>query len=195
VLWGIKWEIERMAVKNFRFPILSVQFVDERRFIEFWSSRYPATYEHAYQANIGKLLTERRLLHLFEWKNGGRIANHKLASIRRNYIDKRPVPPRRNDKESLLRFIHQPGGTIWRIFWLHCYSPATYPIFDQHVYRAMRKLTSGSRGELPVSNSGKATTYVTEYLPFHASFTWPNKKEVDEALWSYGKYLKGDNAI
>jgi hypothetical protein len=184
--------LERVAAS---FPILSVLLVDKRRFVEFWSSRYPAKYEHTYQANIGKPLTERRLLRLFEWKNGGRSANHKKASIRRNYIEERPVPPRPNDTDSVLRFIQQPGGAIWRIFWLHCHSPTTYPIFDQHVYRAMRKLTSGTKGELPGSNLGKAAAYVTEYLPYHAWLAWPNKKQLDEALWSYGKYLKDGNAL
>jgi hypothetical protein len=59
----------------------------------------------------------------------------------------------------------------------------------------MRKLISGLAGELPQSNTGKARAYVYEYLPFHATFTCKNKKQLDEALWSYGKYLKGENAL
>ncbi|MHB8225186.1 hypothetical protein [Acidithiobacillus sp.] len=121
------------------FPILAVQFVDEQRFVEFWSARYPTVNEPAYQSNIGKPLTEERLLRLFEWKNNGRIAKHKLDSIRRNYIEGKPVPPTLGDRSGLLTFIQKPGGAIWRIFWLHCHDPSSYPIFDQHVYRAVRE--------------------------------------------------------
>ncbi len=184
-----------MVAQPASFPILAVQLVDEQRFIEFWSARYPAKSDPVYQASIGKPLTEKRLLHLFEWKNGSRIARHKLASIRRNYVERRPVPPILGDSGSLLSFIQQPGGAIWRIFWLHCYCPLTYPIFDQHVYRAMRRLSTGCAAEVPASNAGKAAAYVGEYLPFHATLKWSNRKQVDEALWSYGKYLKGENAL
>jgi hypothetical protein len=183
-----------MAANTSSFPILSVLLVDKRRFVEFWSSRYSAKYEHIYQNDIGKPLTESRLLRLFEWKNGGPIAKHKLNSIHRNYIEKLPIPPKPNDDDSLLRFIRQPGGVIWRIFWLHCYSPDTYPIFDQHVYRAMRKITSGTKSEIPGSNSEKAVVYVTEYLPFHSSLVWPNKKQLDEALWSYRKLPRQEDS-
>ena len=89
----------------------------------------------------------------------------------------------------------QPGGAIWRIFWLHCNGPDLYPMFDQHVYRAMKKLVTGRSAEIPDANRGKAIAYVDEYLPFHASFLHKNKKELDEALWAYGKYLKSRYAL
>jgi hypothetical protein len=53
------------------FPVLAIKHVDERAFIEFWSSRYPTTNEVVYQAHIGKPLTKERLLALFKWKNNG----------------------------------------------------------------------------------------------------------------------------
>ncbi len=177
------------------FPILALKNVAESDFIEFWSAWYPTNNEPAYQANIGKPLTKKRLLSLFEWKNNGRIAEHKLASIYRNYIDARPVPPAPGDLRAIETFIRQPGGAIWRIFWLHCHDPSRYPIFDQHVYRAMRRIEIGRPEEIPRSTSAKAKAYVEQYLPFHAAIKYPNAKKIDEALWSYGKFLKGKNAL
>jgi hypothetical protein len=178
-----------------RFPVLEVKHVDERAFVEFWAAKYPTINEPIYQAHIGKPLTEKRLLELFRWKNNGPIAKHKLKSIRRNYIQNKPAPPALGDVGALQSFITQPGGAIWRIFWLHCYDPSRYPIFDQHVYRAMCRLTRGRAEEIPETNHAKATAYVEQYLPFHARLTYKNRKKIDEALWSYGKYLKSWNAL
>jgi hypothetical protein len=33
-------------------------------------------------------------------------------------------------------------GFIWALFVLHCFFPETYPLFDQHVYRAYRYIVS-----------------------------------------------------
>lgn len=177
------------------FPVLAINNLRESDFVEFWSSRYPTKNEPVYQANIGKPLTEQRLLALFEWKNNGPISKQKLASIRRNYIDAKPLPPAAGDMNSIENFIRQPGGAIWRIFWLHCHAPNTYPIFDQHVYRAMRRMQVGRPEEIPRSNAEKAKAYVELYLPFYSTFKSPNKKKIDEALWTYGKYLKGMYAL
>ena len=177
------------------FPVLTVKNVGERDFVEFWSALYPTKNEPIYQANIGKPHTDQRLLALFEWKNNGPIAKQKLASIRRNYIDSMPTPPTPGDSRSLEAFITQPGGAIWRIFWLHCHAPSQYPIFDQHVYRAMRRLLVGHPEEIPRTNAEKAKAYVEQYIPFHSTFKFPNAKKIDEALWSYGKYLKGIYAL
>jgi hypothetical protein len=179
-----------MSADARRFPILEIKQVDERAFVEFWAARYPTAYEPIYQAHIGKPLTKKRLLELFRWKNNGPIAKHKFKSILRNYIESKPTPPLPGDQGALRSFISQPGGTIWRIFWLHCYEPSRYPIFDQHVYRAMRCLTGGRVEEIPRANLAKASAYVDQYLPFHSRFTYKNRKRVDQALWSYGKYLK-----
>ncbi len=183
-----------MNSRNHIFPVLAVKNVAENDFVEFWSARYPTKNEPAYQANIGKPLTKQRLLILFEWKNNGPIAKQKLASIHRNYIDTRPAPPTLGDLRAIETFITQPGGAIWRIFWLHCHAPSQYPIFDQHVYRAMCRLEVGRPEEIPTTNTAKAKAYVEQYLPFHAAFKYPNAKKIDEALWSYGKYLKEKNA-
>ena len=187
--------VDHMNTQLTTFPILNIQWVDENRFVEFWAARYPTMKDSAYLSNIGKPLNDQRLLALFEWKNGGPIAQLKLDSIHRNYGRNLQDPPSRGDRSRMLEFIQQPGGVIWRIFWLHCYDHLTYPIFDQHVYRSMRRLQNGCAAEIPTNNVEKAKAYVDEYLPFHATLKYPNAKKIDEALWSYGKYLKEQNAL
>ena len=187
--------VDHMNTQLTTFPILNIQWVDEKRFVEFWAARYPTMKDSAYLSNIGKPLNDERLLALFEWKNGGPIAQLKLDSIHRNYGRNLQDPPSRGDRSRMLEFIQQPGGVIWRIFWLHCYDHLTYPIFDQHVYRSMRRLQNGRAAEIPTNNVEKAKAYVDEYLPFHATLKYPDAKKIDEALWSYGKYLKEQNAL
>src|SRR5690606_14486594 len=41
-------------------------------------------------------------------------------------------------------------GTIWALFVMHCFYPQTYPLFDQHVYRAYRSIVTLQK-ECPVS--------------------------------------------
>ena len=177
-------------MKN-NLPIIKYKNVSERDFVNFWASTYIDPRDNLYSKNIGKKLTPKRVLELFEWKNGGTIAKHKIESINKNYIYNTPVPPTLGAREEQIKFILRPGGVIWRIFWLHCHNPSFYPIFDQHVYRAMKYILNGKAEEIPKSNRKKAASYIDEYLPFHARFSYANKKRLDEALWSYGKFLKG----
>lgn len=178
-----------------KLPILVVKHVDRDAFVKYWASTYPLVNEPTYQENIGKSLTAARIWALFEWKNNGPIAQHKRDSIQKNYIDAKPKAPRTGNRDDLVSFIRLPGGAIWRIFWLHCYDPIQYPIFDQHVYRAMRRLLHGKAEEPPATNRGKAIAYADEYMSFYKEFQYPNGKLLDQALWSYGKYLKGRNAV
>ncbi len=82
-------------------------------------------------------------------------------------------------------------GFIWGIFVLHCYYPKTYPLYDQHVYRAYKYIEEPDE-KLPI----KASYNWTDYLAYVSFFNkivakvhyHPSK--VDRALWAYGKYLK-----
>lgn len=80
------------------------------------------------------------------------------------------------------------GGVIWRIFWLHCFQPARFPIYDQHVHRAMTFILDGAAQEMPTRDEEKIRAYVKEYIPFHASFALPHRT-VDKALWTFGKFI------
>lgn len=77
---------------------------------------------------------------------------------------------------------------IMPAFVLHLLSPLVYPLYDQHVERAKAVLTA---------KSIKETTTLRSYIEYRDFFyglvSKPDLeriKYVDEALWSFGKWLK-----
>jgi hypothetical protein len=145
--------------------ILAPINASQRQVVEYWAARYADKRPHLYVPHVG-----------------------------RTYIDARQIPRRPSNHADLIRFISQPGGVIWRVFWLHCHDPERYPIFDQHVSRAM-KVILGASAEIPKRNSAKAEAYAREYLPFHARFRTRDRRELDKALWSFGKEMKGRHVL
>lgn len=164
-------------------------------FVDFWSRRYDYSKEHLYDNNIGHELTEQRILELYEWKNGSPIAAQKVASVRRNYISRLGelalLPSDETARGFLQRFAD--GGAIWRIFWLHCWQPQRFPIYDQHVHRAMSFIQTGIVGEVSAKDTEKVSTYLESYIPFHATFEGFGHRSVDRALWAFGKFLNEAN--
>jgi len=132
--------------------ILSNQNVPPKEFIRFWSCQYQYANAALYDANIGKPLTPERVLELFEWKNGRPLSGMKKLSIRRNYLEAKESIPMNGTENELLSYLTGRGGAIWRIFWLHCHEPSKYPIYDQHVHRAMAKLEGWEQLEIPNHN-------------------------------------------
>lgn len=153
-------------------------------FLDYWASRYDYPDEGAYTANIGKPLSEKSLLALFKWKNGRSISKLKTASIHTNYR----LPFRGNPKERYLNH-DKPGGAIWNIFFLHCVDPETWPIFDQHTFRAMRYLQSGIIVEIGKTKREQCAAY-EEYREFLENFKGYDQRSVDKALFSFGRFLK-----
>ena len=74
--------------------------------------------------------------------------------------------------ETLQEFLNRPGGAIWRIFWLHLQHPEQFPIYDQHVHRAMAFMLKWpeEKREIPVHNPTKVRNYLEVYRPFFARF-------------------------
>jgi hypothetical protein len=147
-------------------PILKEAFVSASEFIDFWSRKYYYKNEYLYDDNIGKELTVERIWKLFLWKNGRPLSKKKEISVKNNFIDENILIP--DSSGFITTYLNRPGGAIWRIFWLHCHRPDAYPIYDQHVHRAMARINGWQDPEIP----------------------YYNKKKVDEALWVYGKFLK-----
>jgi len=173
-----------------QLPVFRENFVIKSEFISFWSRQYSYENEHLYDNNIGKELIEDRIWALFRWKNGGPLSEKKRASIKENFINEKvKIPPNLNSTV-LLSYLNKPGGAIWRIFWLHCNYPKIYPIYDQHVHRAMARLNAWKELEIPFQNKDKVEMYINHYLLLWKEFSEFSYKKVDEALWAYGKFLK-----
>ena len=120
-------------------------------------------------------------------ENGKRLSTTKQQTFSTYFSDPNATLPEDNDERD---YLTGPGGPIWRAFYLHCRLPEKYPIFDQHVYRAMRFVTLKSRKELPKGTAAVAKEYVNKYLLFFRSFETENPRRVHMALWQYGKFLK-----
>jgi hypothetical protein len=101
------------------------------------------------------------------------------------------LSPDESASDLLVRFSE--GGAIFRIFWLHCWRPELFPIYDQHVHRAMRFIEAGVREEIPGNDAQKIRSYLDNYLPFHAGFDGIAWRQVDKALWAFGKFLNENN--
>ena len=158
-------------------------------FVNFWSSQYRYSNESLYDLNIGKELTEERIIELFQWKNGTPLSEKKMQSVRENYLKDKTLFPIAPSIDFIKSELAKPGGTIWRIFWIHCHYPQMYPIYDQHVHRAMAHIQGWNNIEIPEYNKAKIQMYLKHYLPFHSQFGGMDHKKVDEALWAYGKFL------
>ena len=70
------------------------------------------------------------------------------------------------------------------MFLLHVIQPDSYPIFDQHVYRAYLFIAKNQRAEIP-DNKRKQDVYFKEYAPFFNELASKgvSRKKLDEALW------------
>jgi hypothetical protein len=176
---------------------------DQKAFVSFWADRYPEDIERIYQENVGRELTEERIEDWFAWKSGKRnrngkpvLSSKKLKSIRAHFVTRRTemeqIAPDEPASSLLNRFSN--GGAIHRIFWLHCWQPARFPIYDQHVHRAMRFIEDGRREEIPAKNANKIRAYIEQYMPFHARFEGLPQRAVDKALWAFGKFI-GENSF
>lgn len=154
-------------------------------FVEHWSNKYFYESEEKYTSNIGKLLTEKSRLELFEWKNGSKISKKKKRSILENY----PLTFSEDQADRYLNY-KKSGGAIWNIFYLHCLDQAAWPIFDQHTYRAMKYLQTGTIVKIGNTNKQKYKSYIKEYKPFLASLKQPNHRKTDKALFAFGQFLK-----
>lgn len=82
-------------------------------------------------------------------------------------------------------------GFIWGLFTLHCSYPLEYPLYDQHVYRAFKKIEPDGKS-LPLQASYQWKDYVA-YKAFFENMLSEYGVDhwiLDRALWSYGKWLK-----
>ena len=160
---------------------------DLSAFLKHWSSKYSYPHDRKYTDNIDRPLTEKSLKTLFEWKigTGSAIAGPKLASIMKNYS----LPFRGNQRERYLNH-KKPGGAIWNIFFLHCLAPRTWPIFDQHTFRAMHYMQTGDIKEIGSTNKQKYEAYESRYIPFIAELKGSDPRTLDMALFAFGQFLK-----
>jgi hypothetical protein len=174
-------------------------FLFERRtataddFVDFWSGCYEYPDLELYTVNIAGPLAREKLKALFQWKIGPRFFDAHWPAIDRLFVSRlqeaEGLPPNFTADVGLELFAE--GGAIYRIFWLHCLRPNTFPIYDQHVHRAMNIIESVPHRELSTyTEKAQVRQYIDRYLPFWvARFAGLDPRRVDQALWSFGKFM------
>lgn len=177
-----------LPIRKRSYPLnlsFEIKAQDKEAFVAHWAAKYNYPAGEKYTENIGKPLTERSRQALFEWKNGSVLSNAKMAGVVENY----PLDFN-GDKRARYLNHRELGGAIWNIFYLHCLDPATWPIFDQHTYRAMRYIQTGQITEIGYTSKQKYSVYVDEYIPFLRNFDGHELRQLDKALFAFGQFLK-----
>jgi hypothetical protein len=175
-------------------------------FINGWKKSYDPSYdENVYFDNLISLknLTKDNIQKLFEWKNETRIIAEKKQKSIEKLKENLPEIQRRfenignsiNELQDIYKYSFQffKSGNIWNLFFLHLLKYENYPIADTYVYRAYNYIRNG-KNQLPLT--GDWETYI-DYRDFFneiASKTnrksVKERKEIDEALWAFGKHLQ-----
>jgi hypothetical protein len=178
------------------FRILSQRECTADKFVDFWSAQYSFPNEDLYTQHISKSIFSREdLKSLFLWKNGMRLSGKKDAALNGKVLRRLTAINELKTKFLQEQFDRKftDLSAIWKIFLLHCVQPQTYPIFDQHVYRAMCYMQSGVITELRNNSTRKYKQYFESYVPFYSSVvkcSCRDSVKVDRALWVFGKTLK-----
>lgn len=181
------------------FVLLSKQSVDMVDFINFWSDYYFDKYDNKYSENIDKEYFNREnLISLYEWKNGSVLSERKKIGLRKKVLAKIKIINSLKDQFNLELFKKEfkDMTVIWKIFLLHIIKPNKYPIFDQHVFRAMVYIKFFKIEEIPNKESERERIYFEEYVDFFNEIKLKSpsnfNKKIDESLWAFGKFLKSN---
>jgi hypothetical protein len=172
-----------------RWPIFGINLVSAADFVRFWDALYDdeGYDETFYRDNIGRP-PEPKAYEWFKWKNGTPLSVRKQQTVQAILSNGGPVGPDA-DAGALQSYLGQTGGVVWRVFWLHLHHPQHFPIYDQHVHRAMACVTNRPKREIPIHGPTKVRAYLEEYRPFFDRFAGCERRQVDRALWSFGKFL------
>ena len=166
-----------------------------KEFIKYWHGIYRDKNEQLYFKNIGKKLTSVRLRELYFWKNGGPLSALKRKSVEVHYISRLPKfadAQKLEARDWLKQFGH--GRAIWDIFFLHVCNQK-FPIFDQHVYRAMKCIRKRAVCELRTKESERRLESIWKnichfFRAMETELRSSKNRKLDKALWRFGKFLK-----
>lgn len=165
-------------------------------FIRYWDSMYDYKLEPIYAKYIGNALHEEGIRKLYEWKNGieNIMTGKKGTTV--EFIQAQ-LPSlwdlRENWNEEQFNKQFEKIGLVWRVFLMHIIHPERFPIYDQHVLRAYRYLQEGKVIQEKITDKS-IIHYREHYTPFFLNLVQVShnlgRKQVDNALWAFGKFLK-----
>lgn len=179
-------------------------------FINSWRKFYQSdeNKDKIYFENLKSFdeLTEESFQNLFEWKNGMRLSPKKQESLDKIKHDLSNIVIKFEkcgnlecDFKKIYDYSYNffKDGYIWNLFFLHILKYNNCPIADMYAYKAYNYICNGEN-ELPVYNWD---TYI-KYMNFFNEIatktnrtTKESRKEIDEALWGFGKFLENYSKI
>ena len=178
------------------FPII-VNIGTINQFIDCWSKYYDYRGNEIYFKHLNKNPLETEdIRELFKWKNGMRLSTLKGISFETKIMPRLEIinnlKQERRITFQIINDSFHDVSAIWKIFLAHIVNPRRFPIFDQHVYRAMIYLQTQKIEELKNYDQVKLEKYQNEYLKFfnNISTEISDYKKYDEAMWAFGRFLK-----
>ena len=182
------------------FPILTkTQSGSLQDFISFWSKLYAYDNAVLYDKIHHKVLSEKDIKDLYQWKNGMKLSQAKEKSLNTKIIKKIDIinSLRATTEFDLDYFLEEfkEVSVVWKVFLLHIINSSIYPIYDQHIHRAYRFINNQSSDGISASmNEGtKLKFYIEEYYPFVKGSKIKDLKKMDEAFFAFGQFINLGN--
>ena len=182
------------------FPILTkTQSGSLQEFISFWSRLYAYDNAALYDKIYYKVLSEKDIKDLYQWKNGMKLSQAKEKSLNTKIIKKLNIinSLRATAEIDLDYFLKEfkEVSVVWKVFLLHIISPTMYPIYDQHIHRAYRFINNEASDGIKASmnESVKLKFYFKEYYPFVRQSKIKDLKKMDEAFFAFGQFINIGN--
>ena len=182
------------------FPILTkTQSGSLQDFISFWSKLYAYDNAVLYDKIHHKVLSEKDIKDLYQWKNGMKLSQAKEKSLNTKIIKKIDIinSLRATTEIDLDYFLKEfkEVSVVWKVFLLHIISPSMYPIYDQHIHRAYRFMNNEASDGIKASmnEATKLKFYFEEYYPFVKQSKIKDLKKMDEAFFAFGQFINIGN--
>ena len=182
------------------FPILTKnQSSTLEEFISFWSKLYAYDNAALYDKIHHKVLSEKDIKDLYQWKNGMKLSQAKENSLYIKIIKKIKIINnlRETSNIDLDYFLKEfkEVSVVWKVFLLHIISPSMYPIYDQHIHRAFRFMHNEASDGIKASmnETTKLKFYFEEYYPFIRESKIKDLKKMDEAFFAFGQFINLGN--
>ena len=182
------------------FPILANrQSGNLQEFISFWSRLYAYDNAALYDKIHYKVLSEKDIKDLYQWKNGMKFSQAKEKSLDTKIIKKLNIinSLRATTEFDLNYFLKEfkEVSVVWKVFLLHIISSSMYPIYDQHIHRAYRFMNNEASDciKASINESVKLKFYFEEYYPFVKESKIKDLKKMDEAFFAFGQFINIGN--
>lgn len=165
-------------------------------FFSFWSQCYDNSGradEDYYYPYINNLPKKDSLSKLWHWKMGVHFSNKncqralkKMEEKKEQIMNYRNSNPTIDDLYKFAKTVFA-DGIVYSTFLVHICKPAECPIFDQHVYRSYKFLTTEKNIKAP---NGKDDYFDYRKFVFgiHKNYK-VDLRELDKAFMAFGQFL------